>query len=74
MNRRKSMRITIHKNTDDPQKKYRIGMVSKIFYLGAIYTEHFLHRLDLSVLFPLQNIHSSFIIKYHIIRCIICYY
>ena len=29
MNRRESMRNTRHKNTNDPQKKYRLGTVSK---------------------------------------------
>ena len=29
MNRRKSMRNTRHKNANDPQKKYRLGTVSK---------------------------------------------
>ena len=29
MNRRESMRITKHKNTNDPQNKYRIETVSK---------------------------------------------
>ena len=29
MNRRESMRNTRHKNTYDPQKKYRLGTISK---------------------------------------------
>ena len=35
MNRRESMRNTRHKNTNDPQKKCRLGTVSKIFYWWA---------------------------------------
>ena len=32
MNRRESIRNKIQKNTNDPQRKYRIGTVNKIFY------------------------------------------
>ena len=35
MNRRESMKNTRHNNTNDPQKKYRLGMVSKnILFAG----------------------------------------
>ena len=36
MNRRESMRNTRHKNTNDPQKKYRLGTVSKNILLGGL--------------------------------------
>ena len=36
MNRRKSMRYTRHKNTNDPQKKYRLGMVSEKYFTGGL--------------------------------------
>ena len=29
------MRNTTHKNTNDPQKKYRLGTISKTFYWGG---------------------------------------
>ena len=35
LNRRESMRNERHKNTNGPQKKYRLGTVSKIFYWKA---------------------------------------
>ena len=40
MNRRKSKRNTRHKNTNDPQKKYRIGTVSKNFLLEDLNRFH----------------------------------
>ena len=36
MNRRKSMGNTIHKNTNDPQKKFRLGTVSKNILLAGL--------------------------------------
>ena len=36
MNRRESMRSTRHKNTNDPQKKYRLGTVSKNILLEGL--------------------------------------
>ena len=35
MNRRKIMRNARHKNTNDSQKKYPLGTISKIFYWRA---------------------------------------
>ena len=35
MNRGINMRNTRHKNKNDPQKKYRLGAISKIFYWRA---------------------------------------
>ena len=40
MNRRESMRNTIHKNTYDPQKKYRLGTVSKTILLEGLNRLH----------------------------------
>ena len=36
MNRRKSMRNIRHKNTNDPQEKYRLGTVSKSILLEGL--------------------------------------
>ena len=36
MNRHESMTNTRHKNTNDTQKKHRLGMVSKIFKLQTL--------------------------------------
>ena len=36
MNRRESMRNTIHKSTNDPQTKYRLGPVSKKYLTGGL--------------------------------------
>ena len=36
MNRRESMRNTRHKNSNDSQKKYRFGTVSKIILLEGL--------------------------------------
>ena len=36
MNSRKSMRNTRHKSTNDPQKKYRLGTVSKYILLEGL--------------------------------------
>ena len=40
MNRRERMRIAIHKNTNDPQKKYRLGTVSKSILLEGLNRFH----------------------------------
>ena len=40
MNRRKCMRNTGHKNTNDPQKKYRLGTVSKNILLEGLNQFH----------------------------------
>ena len=40
MNRRESMRNTRHKNTNDPQKKYRLGTVSKNILLEVLNRFH----------------------------------
>ena len=40
MNRRKNMRNTRHKNTNDPQKKYRLGTVSKNILLEGLNQFH----------------------------------
>ena len=40
MNRRKSMRNTRHKNTNGPQKKYCLGMVSKNILLEGLNRFH----------------------------------
>ena len=40
MNRRESMRNTRHKNTNDPQKKYRLGTVSKNILLEGLNRFH----------------------------------
>ena len=40
MNRRKSMRNTRHKNTNNPQKKYRLGLVSKNISLEGLNRFH----------------------------------
>ena len=36
MNRRESMRNTKHKNTNNPQKKYRLGTVSNKYFTGGL--------------------------------------
>ena len=40
MNRRKSMRNTRHKNTNDPQKQYRLGTFSKNILLEGLNRFH----------------------------------
>ena len=40
MNRRESMRNTRHKNANDPQKKYRLGTVSKNILLEGLNRFH----------------------------------
>ena len=40
MNRRESMRNSRHKNTNDPQKKYRLGTVSKNILLEGLNQFH----------------------------------
>ena len=40
MNRRESMRKTRHKNTNDPQKKYRLGTASKNSLLKSLNRFH----------------------------------
>ena len=40
MNRRQSMRNTRHKNTNDPQKMYRLGTVSKNILLEGLNRFH----------------------------------
>ena len=40
MNRRESTRKTRHKNTNDPQKKYRLGTVSKTILLEGLKQFH----------------------------------
>ena len=40
MNRRESIRNTRHKNTNDPQKKYRLGTVSKNISLEGLNRFH----------------------------------
>ena len=40
MDRRETMRNTRHKNTNDPQKKYRLGTVSKIILLEGLNQFH----------------------------------
>ena len=39
INRRKSIGNTRHKNTNDPQEKYRLGTVSKTFYWRAYFLQ-----------------------------------
>ena len=46
MNRRKSMTITRHNNTNDPQKKYRLGTVSKNILLEGL---NRFHRANLTL-------------------------
>ena len=40
INRRESMSKTRHKNTKDPQKKYRLGMISKNIFLEGLNRFH----------------------------------
>ena len=59
MNRRKSMRNTRHKNTNDPQKKYRLGTVSKNILLEDLTQSLVLIPIFVFVLRSRHNINMN---------------